>query len=73
MPPFRDSPFFSFAAVPFMLVCASILSEVDVARRHERVLLGNLGISPTARVALALGVTALGEIAFGITSAILLP
>ena len=68
----RDSLFFSFAAVPFVLVCATLLSEVDVLRRHERVLLGNLGLSLAARLSIALGIALVGEILFGITSALLL-
>ena len=65
-----ESLFFSFAPIPIVLLLAGILSEVDVSRRHEHALLGNLGLSPTERISIAVGTAAAGELAFALVSAI---
>ena len=57
------SLFTSFAPIPFVLVLSGLLSEVDVRRRHESALLGNLGIARKERLAVAIGVAAAGELA----------
>ena len=57
------SLFTSFAPIPFVLVLSGLLSEVDVRRRHEAALLGNLGIARTERLALAVGIAAAAELA----------
>ena len=57
------SLFTSFAPIPFVLVLSGLLSEIDVRRRHEAALLGNLGIARSERLALAVGVAAAAELA----------
>lgn len=63
--------FFSFAPIPFVLMMSGLLSEVDVRRRHESALLGNLGVSVSGRVAIAVGAAAAGEIALAVLMSML--
>ena len=63
--------FFSIAPVLLLPIAAGLLSEVDVARRHERTLLGNLGVSIPVRISIATGVAAAGETLFALGSSLL--
>ena len=60
------SLFFSFAPIPIIIVMSAVLAEVDVRRRHEHALLGNLGLSIPTRVGIAAGMAIAGELALGI-------
>lgn len=63
--------FFSVAPVLVVPIVAGLLSEVDVARRHEGALLGNLGIARLVRMAIAVGMAVAGELTLGLALAVL--
>ena len=63
--------FFSLAPVLVVPIVAGLLSEVDVVRRHEGALLGNLGIARLVRMAIAVGVAVAGELMLGLGLAVL--
>ena len=67
----REDPLDLTGATTLTLILGSAaLLRVDIRRRHERLLIGNLGLSPWVVSSVALIPAALGEIAIGMLAGV---